>query len=172
MLTLHRWAYELQRVTGQGGGHHKESTAKCPDPGEPPHWGGCRLWWGLEWCGNRPTSLPKTRIMRRLQMIEGTTYYTGHSYGAPLWRNIGSRDSLHIDVLVSLLPFQLSRMSSWESLAVSVNLPRAFRISCFSHEIINMESYQHHHWLHGRYSGSLLLQSVSMHGNYVDFYFL
>ena len=34
MLTLHRWAYELQRVTGQGGGHHKEPTAKCADQGE------------------------------------------------------------------------------------------------------------------------------------------
>ena len=28
MLTLHRWAYELQRVIGQGGGHHREPTAK------------------------------------------------------------------------------------------------------------------------------------------------
>ena len=64
MLTQHRWAYELERVTGQGGGHHMESTAKCPDQGEPHLIGGCRLWSGLERSGNRQTSLPKTRNMR------------------------------------------------------------------------------------------------------------
>ena len=64
MLTQHRWAYELERVTGQGGGHHMEPTAKCPDQGEPHLIGGCRLWSGLERSGNRQTSLPKTRNMR------------------------------------------------------------------------------------------------------------
>ena len=83
-LTLHRWAYELQRVTGQGGEHHGKPTAKCPDRDDPPRYGVCRLWSGLQRCGNGQTSLPKTRITRRLQMIEGNTYYNGHSYDAPL----------------------------------------------------------------------------------------
>ena len=172
MLTLHRWAYELpffQRVTGQGEGHHREPTAKCPDSGRAS--GGCLLRSGLERYGNRQTSLPKTRILRRLHMIEGTTYYNVHSHGAPLWRNIGSRDSLHVHIMVSLLPIQLSRIPSWERLALSVHLPRACRISCFSHEILNKKSYQHHHWLHGRYSGSLCTQVVSMHRHSVDVYF-
>ena len=64
MLTQHRWAYELESVTGQGGGHHMEPTAKCPDQGEPHLIGGCPLWSGLERSGNRQTSIPKTRIMR------------------------------------------------------------------------------------------------------------
>ena len=63
-LIVHRWAYELERVTGQGGGHHREPTAKCPDQGESHLIGGCRLWPGLERCVNRQTSLPKTRITR------------------------------------------------------------------------------------------------------------
>ena len=133
--------------------------------------GECILRSGLERYGNRQTSLPKTRILRRLHMIEGTTYYNVHSHGAPLWRNIGSRDSLHVDVMASLLPIQLSRIPSWERLALSVHLPRACRISCFSHEILNMKSYQHHHWLHGWYSGSLCIQVVSMHRHSVDVYF-
>ena len=84
MLILHRWAYELQRVIGQSGGHHRELTAKCPDHGEPPRYGGCRLGSCLERYGNRQTLLPKTRIMTRLQMVEGNTYYNGHRYGASL----------------------------------------------------------------------------------------
>ena len=59
MLTQHRWAYEPKRVTGQGG-----LVPMSPDHGEPNFIGGCRLWSGLERCGNRQTSFPKTRIMR------------------------------------------------------------------------------------------------------------
>ena len=64
MLTLHRWAYGLERVTCQGGGHHMETTAKCPDQGDTRLIGGCRLWSGLERCVNRQTSLPKILITR------------------------------------------------------------------------------------------------------------
>ena len=85
-----------------------EPTAKCAVQGEPPRYGGCRLWSGLERCANSQTALPKTRIMRRLQWIEGNTYYNGHCYVAPMRRNIGSRDSLHVDGVVSLLRVQLT----------------------------------------------------------------
>ena len=82
MLILHRWTYERQGVTGLGRRYHNKPTAKCPDQGDHPRYGGCRLLSGMESCGNCHASLPKTRIMWRLQMIEGNTYYNGHSYGA------------------------------------------------------------------------------------------
>ena len=79
MLTQHRWAYELERVTGQGGGHHMEPTAKCPDQGEPHLIGGCRLWSGLERSGNRQTSLPKTCNMRTTKANRKSWYKTATS---------------------------------------------------------------------------------------------
>ena len=33
-------------------------------------------------------------------MVGPNTYHTGHSYGAPLWRNMGSWGSLHVEVVL------------------------------------------------------------------------
>ena len=46
------------------GGHHTGSQRPSVRTGEPHLVGGCRLWSGLERCGNRQTTIPKTRIMR------------------------------------------------------------------------------------------------------------
>ena len=69
-------------VWAEGRAYHNKPLAKCSDQGDHPRCGGCRLLSGLENGGNCHASLLKTRIMWRLQMIEGNTYYNGHSYGA------------------------------------------------------------------------------------------
>ncbi len=53
-----------------------------------------------------------------LRMIKCNTYNNRHSYRAMLRRNMGSWDSLHVDVMASLLPFQVGRISSWERLVL------------------------------------------------------
>ena len=45
-----------------------------------------------------------------VRTIEGNVDYNGYKYGAPMRRNIGSRDSLHVDAMTSLLRFQLGRI--------------------------------------------------------------
>ena len=62
--------------------------------------------------GESHVLLEEMAYMFRLALllrIDGNTYHIGHSYGPPLWRNMGSWDSLHV---ASLFPFQLGRISS------------------------------------------------------------
>ena len=46
-----------------------------------------------------------------VRTIEGNIDHNGHNYGGPMRRNIGSRDSLRVDVMTSLLRFQLGRIA-------------------------------------------------------------